>query len=103
MYSSASEHVLGLDGIAVIVNVANSVSALQKDQLMQIFSGDVTDWSQMGASHGAIKIYARDDKSGTFDTFKTLVLGGKALAPGAQRFEDSNALSEAVASDPNGI
>jgi phosphate transport system substrate-binding protein len=42
-------------------------------------------------------------KSGTFDTFKALVLGGKALAPGAKRFEDSNALSEAVAGDPNGI
>lgn len=103
MYSTASEHVLGLDGIAVIVNAANSLSALGKDQLMQIFSGDVTDWSQIGVSHGPIKIYARDDKSGTFDTFKTLVLAGKSLAPGAQRFEDSNALSEAVASDPNGI
>lgn len=103
MYSAASEHVLGLDGIAVIVNAANSVSALRKDQIMQVFSGEFSDWSQVGSSHGSIKIYARDDKSGTFDTFKTLVLAGKALAPGAQRFEDSNALSEAVASDPNGI
>ena len=50
-----------------------------------------------------IKIYARDNKSGTFDTFKTLVLGAKALAPGAARFEDSNALSEAVAGDRSGI
>ena len=50
-----------------------------------------------------IKIYARDNKSGTFDTFKTLVLGAKALAPGATRFEDSNTLSEAVAGDRNGI
>ena len=50
-----------------------------------------------------IKIYARDNKSGTFDTFKTLVLGAKALAPGAARFEDSNTLSEAVAGDRNGI
>jgi phosphate transport system substrate-binding protein len=103
MYSPASEHVLGLDGIAVIVNPANSVSVLGKDQIMQIFSGELNDWSQVGSSHGPIKIYARDDKSGTFDTFKTLVLSGRALAPGAQRFEDSSALSEAVASDPNGI
>ena len=103
MYSAASEHVLGLDGIAVIVNAANPVSALEKDQIMKIFSGDFSEWSQVGASHGAIKLYARDDKSGTWDTFKSLVLAGKALAPGAQRFEDSNALSEAVANDPNGI
>lgn len=103
MYSAASEHVLGLDGIAVIVNAGSPVSALGKDQIMKIFSGDFPDWSQVSASHGAIKIYARDDKSGTFDTFKSLVLAGKPLAPGAQRFEDSNALSEAVASDTNGI
>lgn len=103
MYSAASEHVLGLDGIAVIVNQANPASSLGKDQIMEIFSGDITDWSQIGSSRGAIKIYARDDKSGTFDTFKTLVMAGKSLTSSAQRFEDSNALSEAVASDPNGI
>ena len=103
MYSSTNEHVLGLDGIAVIVNPGNPVSTLGKDQIMQIFSGELSDWSQIGSARGPIHIYARDDKSGTFDTFKALVLGGKALAPEAIRFEDSNALSEAVAADPGGI
>jgi phosphate transport system substrate-binding protein len=103
MYSPATEHVLGLDGVAVIVNAANPIRGLTKEQLMRMFTGDLADWSQVGASHGAIKIYARDDKSGTFDTFKNLVLAGKALTPGASRFEDSNALSDAVAGDPNGI
>lgn len=103
MLSPASEHVLGLDGIAVIVSSSNSVDRLDKDQIMRIFTGDITDWSKVGGSQGAIKVYARDDKSGTYDTFKTLVLAGKPLAPGAQRFEDSKALSEAVAADPNGI
>jgi phosphate transport system substrate-binding protein len=103
MYSSASEHVLGLDGIAVIVNAANPVNALTKEQIAEIFSGDMADWSQVGMGRGEIKVYARDDKSGTYDTFKNLVLASKALAPNAQRIEDSNALSEAVASDPNGV
>ena len=103
MYSAASEHVLGLDGIAVIVNANSPVSMLAKDQLMKIFSGDFTDWSQVSSSHGSINIYARDDKSGTFDTFKSLVLGGKSLVQGAQRFEDSNARSEAVSGDSGGI
>lgn len=103
MCSAANEHVLGLDGIAVIVNASSHVNALSKDQIMRIFTGEVADWSQIGFSHGEIKVHARDDKSGTYDTFKTLVLAGKALAPGALRFEDSNQLSEAVASDPNAI
>ena len=52
---------------------------------------------------GPIKIYARNDNSGTYDTFKSLVLAGKPLAAGAQRIEDSKVLSDAVAADPYGI
>jgi phosphate transport system substrate-binding protein len=103
MSSVANEHVLGLDGIAVIVNAANSADQLDKDKIMRIFTGEITDWSQVGAYKGAIKIYARNDNSGTYDTFKSLVLGGKPLAAGAQRIEDSKALSDAVAADPYGI
>jgi phosphate transport system substrate-binding protein len=103
MTSFASEHVLGLDGIAVIVNASNPVDQLDKDQIMRIFTGEITDWSQAGSSHGAITIYARNDNSGTYDTFKSLVLAGKPLAPGAHRIEDSKELSDAVASDRNGI
>ncbi|MGA3008744.1 MAG: phosphate ABC transporter substrate-binding/OmpA family protein [Terracidiphilus sp.] len=103
MSSFANEHVLGLDGIAVIVSASNPAAQFDKDKIKRIFTGEITDWSQVGASKGAIKIYARDDKSGTYDTFKSLVLGGKPLAAGAQRIEDSKALSDAVAADPNGI
>jgi phosphate transport system substrate-binding protein len=103
MSSVANEHVLGLDGIAVIVNPANPVNQLDKDKIMRIFTGEITDWSQVGAYKGAIKVYARNDNSGTYDTFKSLVLAGKSLAAGAQRIEDSKALSDAVAADPYGI
>ena len=103
MTSPASEHILGLDGIAVIVNQANPLTSLTKDQLSKIFSGATTDWSAAGGGSGAIHLYARDDKSGTFDTFKSLVLGSANLASSARRFEDSSALSDAVANDANGI
>jgi len=103
MTSAGDEHVLGLDGIAVVVNASNPLSELRKDQIKRIFTGEVTDWSQIGNAHGQIDIYARDDKSGTYDTFKNLVLAGAPLASSAHRFEDSNALSEAVSSDPNSI
>jgi phosphate transport system substrate-binding protein len=103
MASAANEHVLGLDGIAVIVNAANPADQFDKDKIRRIFTGEITDWSQVGAFSGPIKIYARNDNSGTYDTFKSLVLAGKPLAPGAQRIEDSKALSDAVAADPYGI
>jgi phosphate transport system substrate-binding protein len=103
MTSPASEHVVGLDGIAVIVSKANLVQSLTKDQIARIFAGETANWQQLHGPDAAINVYARDDKSGTYDTFKALVLGGKKLAANAKRFEDSRELSEAVAKDPNGI
>src|SRR5262249_46163084 len=105
--SNASEHVLALDGVAVIVNQANSVRGLTMDQLARIFAGEITDWSQVGGAGDSISLYARDEKSGTFDFFNESVLKsrGKKLAalPAERRFDDSTKLSDAVAADPGGI
>lgn len=103
MTSPACEHVLALDGIAIIVNKDNPVANLSRKQLQAIFSGQTTDWSKVGGRPGHIDLFARDDRSGTYDTFKSLVLESAALAPDAKRFEDSSALSDAVAANPNAI
>jgi phosphate transport system substrate-binding protein len=103
MTSPACEHILGLDGIAVIVSRKNPVEALAKDQIAQIFKGEIRNWQQVGGPDAAIHLYARDDKSGTYDTFRTLVLGNAALTAMAKRIEDSRKLSDSVAQDPNGI
>ena len=98
-----SEHVIGLDGIAVIVHPNNKVAALDRAQLHDIFAGKITDWSQVGGAPGPIALYARDAKSGTFDTFKSLVLGQDKIPDATKRFADSNALADAVANDPTAI
>ncbi len=103
--ANTSEHVIALDGIAVIVHPSNPVKTLSVAQVADIFSGTLTDWSQLGGRAGNIAIYARDDKSGTYDFFKESVLTGhgKTLAASAQRFEDGNKLSASVSADPAGI
>ena len=98
-----SEHVIGLDGLAVIVNVANPLASANKESVARIFAGETGSWKDVGGSDKAIGTYARDDKSGTYDTFKSLVLDKKKLSPGAKRYEDSNKLSADVANDPAGI
>jgi phosphate transport system substrate-binding protein len=91
---NASERVIGLDGVTIIVNETNPIDSLTKDEVAAIFSG---------ASEGQKwNLYARDDKSGTYDTFKDRVLGNRTLA-GALRFEDSRALVTAVSRDRDGI
>jgi phosphate transport system substrate-binding protein len=91
---NANERVIGLDGVTVIVNETNPTDNMTKDQVAAIFSGASEDrkWN----------LYARDDKSGTYDTFKDRVLGSRTLG-GALRFEDSRALVTAVSRDRDGI
>ncbi|OQX05849.1 MAG: hypothetical protein BWK73_32470, partial [Thiothrix lacustris] len=105
--SRAQEHVIALDGLAVIVNPSNSIDKLSVEKIRKIFLGEVTDWAQLGGSAGAIKLYSRDQQSGTYDTFKHLVLSGQKLECDQQAnltcFEDSKAVASNVASDLNGI
>ncbi len=100
-----SEHVIGLDGLAIIASSNTDVGALTIQQLVDIFSGKITNWSELGGKSQAIKVYARDDKSGTWDTFKNLVLDShKAeLVAGATRIESSSELSDTVAREPGAI
>ena len=101
--SAASEHVVALDGIAVIVNPSNPVSALTKAQIAGVFSGAIRRWSEVGGSDGPVVVHARDDKSGTYDTFKHVVLGDGSLVQGALRHESSEELSDAVAADARAV
>lgn len=104
MDGHGSEFVLGLDGIAVVVHRDNPVRQLTKAQLRRLFAGKIADWSEVGGRPGPVAVYARDDKSGTYDTFKSLVLGKTTpLVNGAHRFESNADLSDAVARDPGGI
>jgi phosphate transport system substrate-binding protein len=101
--SPEQEHVLALDGIAILVNSSNPVQKLSIAQVADIFSGARKDWADFGGKPGPITIYARDDKSGTFDTFKTLALGDRKLDAGAKLFESNEDLSDSVAADANGV
>ncbi|WPN96323.1 phosphate ABC transporter substrate-binding/OmpA family protein [Pseudomonas sp. MUP55] len=103
--SAGAEHVIAIDGLAIILNPRNPLNSLNTEQLAQIFNGEISSWEMLGGTGGTIHLYARDDQSGTYDTFKELVLNrrGKPLAASAQRFESSEALSDAVSQDPQGI
>ncbi|MGE8186517.1 substrate-binding domain-containing protein [Pseudomonas sp. NPDC086278] len=103
--SPGAEQVIAIDGLAIILHPQNPLSQLNTEQLARIFSGEASTWEELGGSGGTIHLYARDDQSGTYDTFKELVLGrrGKTLSSAAKRFESSEQLSDAVSQDPQGI
>ncbi len=103
--SPGAEQVIAIDGLAIILHPHNPLNQLNTEQLAQIFSGQISRWEQLGGTGGAIHLYARDDQSGTWETFKELVLNrnGQPLSSKAQRFESSEELSDAVSHDPQAI
>ena len=72
--------------------------------MAKIFSGEINNWRDIGGLDKTITLYARDDNSGTWDTFKELVLAGNyQLATNAKRFESSDELAAQVATDMSAI
>ncbi len=100
-----AEHIIGLDGLAIIVNSSNSLGSLSIPQLVKIFSGEITNWSALGGADRPINLYARDENSGTWDSFKSMVLepSSASISLTAKRFESSTELSDAVAKDEGAI
>ncbi|QBF26166.1 hypothetical protein EXN22_10845 [Pseudomonas tructae] len=103
--SAAAEQIIALDGIAVIVHPDNLLPQLTTTELAQVFSGQINRWEQLGIANGPINLYARDDRSGTFETFKALVLdpAQHALADNARRFESAEQLASSVLGDRQAI
>lgn len=105
MRSKQAEQIIGLDGLAVIVHPDNPISTLDVEQIARIFSGQATDWSQLGGQQGKIRLHARDGNSGTWETFRDLVLTPRKLdlQADARRYESNAELSRSVSSDRNAI
>ncbi|MDD1012119.1 phosphate ABC transporter substrate-binding/OmpA family protein [Pseudomonas rubra] len=103
--SAAAEQIIALDGVAVIVHPDNPLPQLTTTELAQVFSGQISRWEQLGVANGPINLYARDDRSGTFETFKALVLdpAQHPLADNARRFESAEQLANSVLGDRQAI
>ncbi|MCF7888094.1 MAG: phosphate ABC transporter substrate-binding protein [Candidatus Omnitrophica bacterium] len=96
-------HVVALDGIAVVVNPSNSVSALTKQQIKDIYTGKISDWSDVGGSGGKIVVISRDSASGTFETFNKLALDKERVRPDALLQASNQAVATTVTKTPGAI
>jgi phosphate transport system substrate-binding protein len=97
------EHVAGVDMIAVIVNEANDVKELTKDQVKGIFTGTITDWSEVGGKAGEIKAFTRNTSSGTYKTFQKLAMDKVDYGKNTQKMAGNEQIAQEVAKDANGI
>lgn len=97
------EITVAYDGIAVVVNKKNPVSDLSRQQVEEIFAGDIADWSAVGGSAGPISVYTRNTSSGTYSGFKWLAMRKRDYAPSAQKMAGNQQVAAEVANNSNGI
>ena len=97
------ETIVAYDGIAVIVNTANSIKGLTKKQVEQIFTGEITDWSAVGGSGGKISVYTRNTSSGTYAEFKELAMKKRDYAPDSQKLAGNEQIAQEAGKNPNGV
>ena len=97
------ETTVAYDGIAVIVNTANSIKGLTRKQVEQIFTGEITDWSAVGGSGGKISVYTRNTSSGTYAEFKELAMKKRDYARDSQKLAGNEQIAQEVGKNPNGV
>ncbi len=91
------------DMITVVVNKNNPVANLSKKQIMQIFAGDITDWSEVGGTPGPISVYTRNTSSGTYKDFMTMAMKGREYGKNSQKMAGNEQIASEVGSNANGI
>ncbi|MGE5580149.1 MAG: phosphate ABC transporter substrate-binding protein [Bacillota bacterium] len=95
--------VIARDAIAVIVNPGNPITSIDLKQLQDVFSGEITDWSELGGPDGQISVISREEGSGTRGAFEELVMKETDIAKTVVVQDSNGAVRETIARDQNAI
>lgn len=97
-----TETVLAYDGIAIIVNPSNTVEDLTVDQIASIYTGEITNWSEVGGADGEIVLIGREAGSGTRDGFESITKTNDSCKY-RQELTSTGDVITTVANNPNAI
>ncbi len=100
--SGAVENIVAIDGIAVILDKANTVKNITKDQLIQIYTGQINNWSAVGGADQPIVVVGREAGSGTRGAFEEL-LGIEDQAKYSNEINSTGGVMAKVTSTPGAI
>lgn len=96
---------IALDGLSVAVNSSVSISNLTMEQLAAIFAGEIANWKDVGGKDAKIELIVRDETSGTYGSFKEIVLDSQKKTPSVNAIvaRENGELAAKIASTPNSI
>lgn len=100
--NGAVENIVAIDGIAVVVDTANTVADITKEDLAKIYRGEITNWSQLGGNDEPIVVVGREAGSGTRSAFEEL-LEIEDVCKYANELDSTGAVIAKVASTPGAI
>lgn len=100
--SGAVENIVAIDGIAVVTDTSNAVANLTKDELISIYTGEITNWSDLGGDDSAIVVVGREAGSGTRGAFEELLEIEDQCAY-ANELDSTGAVMAKVASTPGAV
>ena len=100
--SGLKETILAYDGIAIIVNPQNQLSDLSVDDIKKIYTGEVTNWKDVGGSDGEIVLIGREAGSGTRDGFESIT-DTKDKCKYRQELTSTGDVITTVSQNPNAI
>jgi len=96
-------NVIAVDGIAIVVHPSNPLDGLTSQQVKDIYTGKISNWSQLGGPNTKIVVVSRDSASGTFEAFGELALHGEKVRPDALMQASNQAVATTVAQTPGAI
>ena len=88
------------DGVAIIVHKDNPVNDLSLEEVAKIYAGEITDWKEIGSKSGEIRLYSREEGSGTRDVFESKVMKEKDISKHAIFKKSNGEVPPAVKNDP---
>ncbi|MFI5149029.1 MAG: phosphate ABC transporter substrate-binding protein [Bacteroidia bacterium] len=87
---------IAFDALAIIVNPANKVDKLTREQLEGIFTGSITNWKEVGGADEKMVVYSRESSSGTYEFMKEHVMGKKNYASTVLNMPATGAIVQSV-------
>jgi len=95
---SPLEHIVAMDGIAVVVHPSNPVGALTVEQIRDIYTGKIRNWKELGGPDLPIVVISRDTNSGTYECFESLVLDKQKITDKAEYVGSNGAIRQRIMS-----
>ncbi|MBI3235341.1 MAG: phosphate ABC transporter substrate-binding protein [Bacteroidetes bacterium] len=100
---SVKESIIAYDALAIIINPANKVTQLTREQIEGIYTGKIKNWKEVGGDDMAIVVYGRESSSGTYEFFKEHVMKNKNYSPNMLSMPATGAIVQSISQTKGAI